>query len=152
MAMIPDGGLTILASSVHRKKGLMYERWKALHGNDDADEIVWLATSRMMNPALPESVVIRAKAKDPQRAGAEFESRWREDVADFLPEDVIEAATDPGVVERPPQRNVTYFAFADPAGGTGKDSFTLAISHREASVRCLTWSASEGHASCRKTL
>jgi hypothetical protein len=27
-AMIPDGGLVILSSSVHRKKGLMYRRWK----------------------------------------------------------------------------------------------------------------------------
>src|SRR6185437_15531589 len=51
-AMVPDGGLTIIASSVHRKTGLLHRKWKELHGNDDADEIVWLAPSRVMNPAL----------------------------------------------------------------------------------------------------
>jgi hypothetical protein len=84
-----------------------------------------------MNPSLPEAVVARAKERDGPRASAEFESVWREDISDFIPADVIEAATDRGVVERPPQRGVVYFAFVDPAGGTGKDSFALAIAHRD---------------------
>jgi hypothetical protein len=52
MAMVPDGGLMILSSSVHRKKGLMYRRWKELHGNDDAEDICWLAAAE---PSLPAS-------------------------------------------------------------------------------------------------
>jgi hypothetical protein len=132
MAMTPDGGLTILASSVHRKKGLMYRRWKELHGNDDAAEIVWLAPSRVMNPALREAVVVKAKEKDLLRAAAEFDSVWREDISDFIPADVIDAATDFGVLERAPLPGVGYVAFADAAGGTGRDSFTLAIAHRDA--------------------
>jgi hypothetical protein len=129
-AMVPDGGLTILSSSVHRKKGLMYKRWKEFHGNDDAEEIVWLAPSRTMNPALSEKVVEKAKQKDPQRANAEFESIWREDISDFVPRDIVDAATDRGVKERPPMPGVEYFGFADPAGGSGHDSFALAIGHR----------------------
>jgi hypothetical protein len=39
------------------------------------------------------------------------------------------ATTDWGVTEREPVPGVFYFAFADPAGGTGRDSFTLAIAH-----------------------
>jgi hypothetical protein len=130
MAMIPDGGLTILASSVHRKKGLVHRLWKELHGNDDAEDICWLASSRTMNPALPARVVEKAREKDPQRADAEFNSVWREDVSDFIPADVIEAATDYGVQERAPVDGFEYVAFADPAGGTGKDSFTIAVAHR----------------------
>jgi hypothetical protein len=129
-AMIPDGGLTILSSSVHRKKGLMYRRWKEFHGNDDVEDIVWLASSRTMNPALPEKVVAKAKLKDPQRANAEFGSIWREDLADFVPRDVVDEATDKGVRERPPMPGIEYFGFADPAGGTGKDSFSICIGHR----------------------
>jgi len=129
MAMTPGGGLTILASSVHRKKGLMHRLWKELHGNDDAEAICWLAPSRVMNPALPERVVTKAKEKDLQRANAEFESIWREDVSDFIPGDVVDAATDFGVLERPPIPGITYAAFADPAGGTGKDSFTISVAH-----------------------
>jgi hypothetical protein len=137
MAMIPGGGLTILASSAHRKQGLMFERWKELHGNDDADEIVWLASSRTMNPALPEAVVAQAMARDPQRAAAEFESRWREDVSDFITADIVDAATDFGVVERQPEAGQTYFGFADAAGGTGRDAFGIAVAHRDAEGRII---------------
>jgi hypothetical protein len=62
MAMIPDGGLVILSSSVHRKKGLMYRRWKELHGNDDAEDIVWLAASRV-EPGVAGKVVERQSRK-----------------------------------------------------------------------------------------
>jgi hypothetical protein len=130
-AMIPDGGLTILSSSVHRKKGLMFRRWRELHGADDAEEIIWLASSRTMNPALPQRVVDKAKQKDPQRANAEFESIWREDISDFVPRDVVDAATDRGVLERQPMPGIEYFAMADPAGGSGKDAFSICIGHRE---------------------
>jgi hypothetical protein len=132
MAMVPDGGLTILSSSVHRRKGLMFRRWRELHGNDDAEDIVWLASSRTMNPALPAKVVEKAKAKDLQRANAEFESIWREDISDFVPRDVVDQATDYGVRERAPMAGVEYFGFVDAAGGTGKDSFSLCIGHRGA--------------------
>jgi hypothetical protein len=129
MAMTPGGGLMILASSVHRKKGLMYRLWKELHGNNEAEAICWLASSRTMNPAMPEHVVAKAKAKDLQRANAEFDSIWREDVSDFIPGDVVDAVTDFGVLERPPIPGMTYAGFADPAGGTGRDSFSIAIAH-----------------------
>jgi hypothetical protein len=130
MAMVPDGGLMILSSSVHRKKGLMHRRWKELHGNDGAEDICWLASSRTMNPALSEKVVEKAKQKDPQRANAEFESIWREDISDFVPRDVVDAAIDRGIKERAPMPGIEYFGFADPSGGSGSDSFTICIGHR----------------------
>ena len=129
MAMCPDTGLLILASSVHRKVGYMYKQFRKLHGNDAAEDICWFAPSAVMNPQLPSGVVDSALADDRSKASAEFLNIWREDIADFLPLDIIEAATDWGVTERAPQQGVFYFAFADAAGGTGKDSFTLAICH-----------------------
>jgi hypothetical protein len=129
-AMVPDGGLTILSSSVHRRKGMMYGNWKTLHGNDDAEDICWLASSRTMNPALPEKVVAKAKLKDPERAAAEFESIWRSDLSDFVPADIVAAATDYGCFERAPMPGVVYFAFVDASGGTGRDSFSISIGHR----------------------
>ncbi|WP_298111469.1 hypothetical protein [Bradyrhizobium sp.] len=131
MAMIPDGGLLMMASSVHRRRGYMHRRWKELHGNDEADDICWLSPSSTMNPALPASVVEKALAKDPARARAEFLSIWREDVSDFIPMDVLESATDFGVRERPPQPSTRYFAFTDAAGGTGKDGFAICLGHRD---------------------
>jgi hypothetical protein len=40
--------------------------------------------------------------KDPQRARADYLSEWRDDISDFLPMDVLEAATDIGVTQRSP--------------------------------------------------
>jgi hypothetical protein len=132
MAMCPDGGLLMLGSSVHRRRGYMYRQFKRLHGNDDGDDVCWFAPSRVMNPKLSESVVEEAMANDAPKARAEFLNVWREDVDDFVPADIVEACTDFGVVERPRQPGVTYVAYADAAGGTGQDSFTLAVGHAEA--------------------
>ncbi len=130
MAMTPDGGVMIMSSTVYRRRGYMARRFRELHGNDEAEDICWLAASRTMNPALPEGVVEKAMAEDPARARAEYLSIFREDVTDFVPMDALEATTDFGVRERPPCPGVAYRAFADAAGGTGRDSFSFAIGHR----------------------
>ena len=132
MAMCPDGGLLMLASSVYRKRGYMYRQFKKLYGNEDTDDtLCWFAPSAVMNPVLPERVITRALKENAPKARAEYLNIWREDIDDFLPLDVLEACTSWGVTERPPVRGVVYFAFADAASGTGKDSFALAIAHAE---------------------
>lgn len=132
MAMCPDTGLLMLASSVHRKVGYMYRQYRRLFGNDDAAELCWFAPSATMNPKLPAGVVASAIAENKARGSAEFMNVWREDIADFIPIDLIEATTDWGVTERPPiDKDVHYFAYADSAGGTGRDSFTFAICHAD---------------------
>ena len=132
LAMCPDGGLLALGSSVYRKKGYMHRRWQALHGNDGSEDICWLAPSSVMNPKLPSNVVEKALLDDPERAKAEFLSQWRGDLSDFLPADIVAAAIDAGVHERCPVQGRNYFAYADAAGGTGADSFAIAVAHREA--------------------
>jgi hypothetical protein len=110
----------------------MYRRYTELHGNDLAgDDICWFAPSIQMNPRLSPAVIERAVAEGGAKARAEFENRWREDTADFLPADVVHSATDFGVHEREPMPGIRYMAFADSAGGTGSDSFALAIAHRD---------------------
>ena len=134
MAMCPDGGISILGSSVYRKRGYMFRKYKELFGNDDVDDqLVWFAPSTVMNPQLPQHVVDKALAEDAPRARAEFLNVWREDLSDFIPIDIIEGATDQGSFERAPLSRNRYVAFADAAGGTGSDLFAFAIAHREAS-------------------
>jgi hypothetical protein len=131
LAMTPGGGLMLLQSSVHRRIGYMARRSRELHGNDDADDVCWLADSRTMNPALPASVVEKALADDPARARAEFLSIWREDLASYVDVELIEHAVDTGVLVRPPRPGVRYVAFTDAASGTGKDAFSVGIAHAE---------------------
>jgi hypothetical protein len=139
LSMCPDGGLLALGSSVHRKRGYMHAQWKKLWGVDNSEDetLVWFAASKVMNPRLPQHVIDAALARDPQRARAEFQNHWREDVCDFIPPDVIDAATDFGVTVRQPQNGTRYFAFADAAGGTGKDAFAIAVSHRDSDGRAV---------------
>jgi hypothetical protein len=142
MAMIPDGGLLLLGSSVHRRRGFMYRQWKERYGReDDAEDglgpVVWLAPSATMNPALPAGVVRRALADDPWRAKGEYLSEWRDDSSGFIDREAVEAAVDAGVRERLPSASMGYHAFVDPAGGSGTDSVVLAIAHRERDGRAV---------------
>lgn len=130
MAMCPDGGLLMLGSSVHRRKGYMYRQFKKLHGNNDNEDICWFAPSVTMNSKIPQSVIDRALSEDPHKAKAEYQNIWREDVDDFIPSEVIDGCTDFDCFERPPLHGIRYVAFTDAAGGLGSDSFTLAICHR----------------------
>jgi hypothetical protein len=137
LSMCPDGGLLMLGSSVHRRTGYMFRQFKKLHGAVDApaDSLCWFAPSTLMNPLLRTSVVDAALAEDVSRARAEYLNVWREDLADFVPLDAIEACSDHGVHELPPEPGTKYTAFADCAGGTGADSFALAVAKRDAATR-----------------
>jgi hypothetical protein len=90
-----------------------------------------------MNPMLPAHVIDKALAENAPKARAEFLNIWREDLSDFIPIDVIDACSDWGISERLPLSSsaVKYIAWADAAGGTGKDSFALAMAHRESKDR-----------------
>jgi hypothetical protein len=140
LSMCPDGGLLLLGSSVHRKRGYMYRKYRQLHGNDDSDDVCWFAPSTVMNPQLPQAVVEKALAEDAGRARAEYLNTWREDISDFLPVDVLESCTDYGTFERAPlpMSAAKHVAYCDSAGGTGKDSFTLAIAHRKPPLLAFT--------------
>ena len=136
MAMCPDGGLLLLGSSVYRQRGYMFRKFKELHGNDDADDICWLAPSALMNPALPAKVVERALADDVMRARGEFLSEWRADIQSFIAREVIEAATVSGRFELPPVPGISsYVGFCDPSGGSS-DSMTLAVAHFDRTTKC----------------
>ena len=132
MAMCPDHGLLALGSSVHRARGYMHRKWTELYGNDAASDLCWFAGSQVMNPQLPQSVIDKAMADDPQKAGAEFNNIWRVDLSECFPADGIADCTDTDAAERPPKPGVLYRAWADAASGGGSDSFTLAIAHRDA--------------------
>ncbi len=127
----PGGGYLVLGSTTYRKRGLMYDKFKQFFGKDDADELVWLAPSATMNASLPAADIARELAADPAKNRAEFLSEWRDDISGFVPPDALEAATDRGVIQRPPISEYTtrFFAFVDAAGGAhaGSDSFAMAI-------------------------
>lgn len=123
-------GKLIALSSPYARRGVLWEQYKRYYGKPGSI-LVAQAPSLLMNPSLPQSVVDRAYAEDPASAAAEYGAEFRTDIESFISRDAVQGAVMSGINELPPLDGVEYRAFVDPAGGSGQDSFTLAIAHRE---------------------
>jgi hypothetical protein len=129
--------LMVIISSPHRKRGLLWKLWNRFFGKADARTLVIKAPTRTMNPTFDQEVIDEAYADDPVSAATEFDAEWRDDSSGFVAAEKLDAATDAGVEVRPRVEGVTYRAFADPAGGTGGDSFVIAVAHEEDKLQVL---------------
>ena len=130
LARVP-GSMLVLISSAYRRSGLLYERWKDFYSKPDDDVLVVRGSTTQFNSTFDPAVVAKALASDRERYSAEYNSEWRDDLSSFLPQDLLDATVESGVLVRPPLDGLTYHAFADPASGSGGDAFTLSIAHRE---------------------
>jgi hypothetical protein len=134
MATIP-GAMLLCASSPYARRGAMWEAYRKHHGKDSSTVLVWKAPTRAMNPTVSQSFVDEQYADDPASAAAEYGAQFRTDVESFISREAIEGSNgSPGIVsrgvlEREPERGITYSGFVDPSGGSS-DSFTCAIAHR----------------------
>ncbi len=122
-------------SSPHKRSGLLYEKFKASYGRDDDRVLVVRAPSQVFNPTIPSEEIEDALARDPAKNRAEYLSEWRDDIASYLPRELIEASVDRGVLVRPREAGKRYVAFVDAASGVGEDSYCLGVAHREPNDR-----------------
>jgi hypothetical protein len=136
MATIP-GAVMICASSPYARRGALWDAYKRYFGKDDAPVLVWQAATRVMNPTVPQSVIDQAMERDAASASAEYLAQFRLDIEAFISREAVEACVDTGVYERAPLLGVRYCGFTDAAGGSGQDSYTVAVAHREGDVAIL---------------
>lgn len=129
MATIPTSML-ICASSPYSRRGALFEAYDKWFGKDGTP-LVWRATTRDMNPTIPQSLIDEELEKDRPAASAEYLAQFRSDLEQFVSRAQVEGVTSTGVRFRPFNPDFEYLAFTDPAGGSGKDAMTLAIGHRE---------------------
>lgn len=127
MASIP-GSILLLASSPYAKRGALYATFRKHYGKDDARVLVWKADTSTMNPKIDPAIIKEAYEEDPEAARAEYGAEFRDDLADFVTREIVDAVTAVGRMELPPQAGVVYSAFIDPSGGMS-DAMTLAIAH-----------------------
>lgn len=128
MSTIPNAML-LVASSPYAKRGILWDAHKEHFGKEGGDTLVWQADTRTMNPTVPQREIDAAYASDPASASAEFGAQFRNDVETFISLEAVLACVSEGVFERPRESGVKYSAFLDPAGGSGKDAFAMAIGH-----------------------
>ena len=117
-ALATSQGMLIGISSPYRKLGLLYERHRNYFGTNDPRVLVVAGPSRQFNPEIDEGIVARALESDPEAARSEWEAEFRNDIAAFLSDEIIEQVTDYArPLEIPPRSGITYSAFVDPSGG-----------------------------------
>ena len=124
------GAMLIIASSPYRKAGVLYTQFQRHFGKDDSRVLVWRGTSLEMHPNMDTAQMLQDYEDDPESAASEYGAEFRNDLADFVSRDVVEACTMPGRFELPHIPGMQYAAFVDLSGG-GADSMVLAIAHRE---------------------
>ena len=129
LATIP-GSMLLMASSPYAKRGVLWNTYRRHYGKNGARTLVWRGASLEMNPSLDPGIVEEAREEDPASARAEYDAEFRDDVAAFVPREIVDAVTVSGCFERAPAPGCHYVAFVDPSGGSA-DSMTLAIAHAD---------------------
>jgi hypothetical protein len=135
MATVP-GARLLKASSPYARRGVLWNDYRKHYGNDDSRTLVWKATTREMNPSVPQAFIDDQYADDPASAGAEYGAEFRSDVEAFLSREAVDAVTPRGRLELMPVTGLDYVGFVDPSGGSA-DSMTLAIGHMDDDVAVL---------------
>jgi hypothetical protein len=131
MATVPNA-LLLCISSAYARRGALYEAHRQHFGKDGDPALVWQADTRSMNPMVDERVIAAAYAADPTSARAEYGGQFRSDLEDYVSADVVERAVIHGRVDIPPALGRhRYVGFVDMAGGSGGDSATVGVAHRD---------------------
>lgn len=131
LATVPES-LLLCVSSPYARRGALWNAFDRGFGKETPDVLVARASSRDLNPTLPQSVVDAALAEDEPRARSEYLAEFRSDIEAFVSLETIRDCVVPHRSELPPMRSISYKAFTDPSGGSA-DSWTLCIAHREKS-------------------
>jgi hypothetical protein len=92
------------------------------------------AAPRPFNATLSEDTIATQRLTDPTSAVSEWDALFRDDIGALFDDAVLDRAVDYGrPLELPPlpAGKAFYRAFCDASGGVGKDSYTIAIAHKE---------------------
>ncbi|HEV7910048.1 MAG TPA: hypothetical protein VGP28_02965, partial [Methylocella sp.] len=134
MATFGGDAMVIAGSSPYARRGVLWDAFRRWHAKDDHENLVWVAPTRVMNPSVPQSFIDSEFERDPASANSEYNAEFRDDIAAFIDRDIVEGCVDRGVHERLRLAGQQYVCFIDSAGGSGSDSFTGAIAHKEGNV------------------
>jgi hypothetical protein len=128
--------MLLMASSPYAKRGELYAAYRRHYGSEGARVLVWKADTRAMNPRIDPWIIDEAYASDPEAARAEYGAEFRDDLADFVTRETVDAITMWGRREFPPIPGIDYNAFCDPSGGVS-DAMTLAVAHLAEGATCV---------------
>jgi hypothetical protein len=131
-SLLTTHGLLVAISSPYRRLGLLWTKFRDHFGKASDDCLVVTGGTTTFNTTVTEADLVALREADPAASASEWDGQFRTDVGAFLDDELIDAAIDRArPLELAPVRGRFYKAFTDPSGGVGRDSYTLAIAHRE---------------------
>ena len=125
------GGKIIVLSSPYGQSGALWDLHRKHYGRDDSSTLVWQASAPEMNPTLSHDYLRRMEQEDPDAYRSEVMGEFRAGLSTLLDPDALGACVASGVRERSPEAGTRYISFTDPASGSGKDAFTVAVAHAD---------------------
>jgi hypothetical protein len=129
--LLTTGGPLIMASSPYAKMGVLWDTFRKHYGPDGAPTVlVAKGTTRDFNQTIPQAEIDRELERDPARNTAELLAEFRDDLESYVSFEVVQSCIG-SYFEMVPAQRTSYYAFVDPAGGSGGDSFSAAICHRD---------------------
>jgi hypothetical protein len=132
-ALLTTNGMLVAISSPYRRAGLLHAKHKRHFGVDGDDMLVVQGSSKAFNGTLDDTAIAAQQEADPTAARSEWLAEFRDDIAGFLDDALIERAVDRDrPLELPPRADCSYKAYVDASGGAvGGDAYCIAIAHRE---------------------
>jgi hypothetical protein len=129
--LLTTGGMLAVMSSPYRRAGLLHQRVRDYFGKDDPGVLVVSGASTDFNPTLSATAIEAERLSDPAAAVSEWFGGFRNDIAQFLDDALVDAAIDADrPLELAPRANCRYVAGVDMSGGR-HDGSTLCIAHAE---------------------
>jgi hypothetical protein len=127
------GSKLISISTGFTRTGPQWEAYRDKYGQPDPNALVWVGSTRSMNPLYDQATIEQALKEDYAAASVEYGidgNFFRADLEGFIDAEALEAVIAPGRHELPPIRGMAYVAGIDPSGGRG-DAMVLSIAHQE---------------------
>jgi hypothetical protein len=126
--------MLIVISSVYASRGEFYDSYRKHFSIADARVLFALATTRQLNPTIPQSFIDEELRRDFAANKAEYLSEFRTDSADFLDAPLVDSVTRDRPRELPMLPHtangtpIIYYAGVDVSGGR-KDATAASVSH-----------------------
>jgi hypothetical protein len=124
-------GILLSITSPYARDGYVYSVWESYQGRDgvapDPSVLTFMAASKTFNPTIPQRVIDRAIADDPEAAKSEWLGQWRDPLSKLFGRDLVMSRVMKDVERIQPTTEIMK-AFYDASGGVG-DSAALAIAY-----------------------
>jgi hypothetical protein len=114
-ALATTDGMLIGISTPYRKIGLLHQKTRDHFGQNDDRVLVVKGSTQIFNPTLSDTTISAQSAADPTAAASEWFAEFRDDISNFLGDELIDQCIEHGrPLELAPRPGGLYKAFTDP--------------------------------------